>query len=106
MTRLASKTSLSASQRRFVETLQTLNLGRIEGLRIEAGEPVLEPPPTVVKAIKLGGENGPRPELHQADFILKSSFIELFQHFRRIGNGTVRVLEVKHGLPFMFAIEQ
>lgn len=95
-----SKAALSPHRRRFVEFLQTVNFGRVESLRIEYGEPILDPPPKTIIEFKFLGENGPRPELAAADFALKSSVVELFRHFDRIRDGRIDVLEVKHGLPF------
>jgi hypothetical protein len=86
--------------------MQRLNFGRIESLLIRAGEPAFDPPPKLVQDIKIGGENGPRPELGRGDFALKSQVSELFEHLERLGNGSVTVIEVKHGLPFRLVIEQ
>ena len=86
--------------------MQRLNFGRIEGLRIHNGEPVFEPAPRMIRDIKIGGENGQRPELVIKDFALKSGVIELFDHLSRIGNGTLESLEIKHGMPFKLVVEQ
>jgi hypothetical protein len=97
---------LPAPHRRLIELMQRLNHGRIESLAIRNGGPAFDPPPRVVQDIKLGGENGPRPELQRDDFELRSQVTELFEHLARLGNGVVTVLEVKHGLPFKLVIEQ
>jgi len=86
--------------------MQRLNFGRIENLAVHAGEPAFDPAPKIVQDIKIGGENGPRPELARDDFALKSQVAELFDHLNRVGDGTVAVIEVKHGLPFRLVIEQ
>ena len=96
--------SLSPARRQLLLRLQTINFGCIEGLRLQHGEPVLESA-TVVREIKFGGDNAPRPEVNLTDFQLKSQFIELFAHFDRIRDGVVRLLEVKHGLPFKMDVE-
>jgi hypothetical protein len=86
--------------------MQRLNFGRIEGLEIRGGEPLFEPAPRIIQDIKIGGDNGPRPELAIEDFALKSSAIELFDHLSRIGNGTLESIEVKYGMPFKLVVEQ
>ncbi len=101
-----TKSSLSAGRRHLVEVMQRLNFGQIEDLEIRRGEPQFNPAPRMVQDIKLGGENGPRPEFRVEDFLLKSQVIELFQHLDRVGDGTVLCLDVKHGLPFKLALEQ
>ncbi len=101
-----TKSALSAERRRLLETMQRLNFGRIENMAVCAGEPVFDPPPRITQDIKIGGENGPRPELTRDDFTLKSQFAELFDHLSRLGEGSVAMIEVKHGLPFRLVIEQ
>lgn len=101
-----TKSALSGARRRLLETMQRLNFGRIENLAVHAGEPAFDPAPKIVQDIKIGGENGPRPELARDDFALKSQVAELFDHLNRVGDGTVAVIEVKHGLPFRLVIEQ
>jgi hypothetical protein len=100
----ATKHSLSRDGQRLVELMQEINFGRIEGLAVANGEPVFDPPPRVVREIKLGGENGPRPERAAPDFALKGQLAELFQHLGRLGDGTVDVLQVKNGLPFLLVV--
>src|SRR5262245_46602928 len=95
-----AKASLTEPRRRLVGLMQQLNFGRIVGLVVRGREPVLDPPPRVVREHKFGGENGPRPERNAKDFFLKSQVVELFEFLDRFGDGTIAVVEVKHGLPF------
>ena len=103
---ISTKSSLSAPRRRLLEAMQRLNFGRIEGLVLRNGEPVFQPAPRIIQDIKIGGENGPRPELTIEDFALKSSVRELFDHLSRIGDGTLESIEVKYGVPFKLVVEQ
>jgi hypothetical protein len=86
--------------------MQQLNFGRIEDLEIRAGEPLFNPAPRLVQDIKIGAENGPRPESVIPDFLLKNQVIELFDHFDRMGDATVACIDIKHGLPFKLVVEQ
>lgn len=102
----SKKSALTPSRRRLVELMQRVNFGRVECFLVRGGEPVLDPPPRVVLEVKLGGENGPRPETDSAaDFALKAQVINLFEHFDRLGDAGVEVLTVKHGLPFSMHVE-
>jgi hypothetical protein len=101
-----SKHALSEQRRGLLEMMQRVNFGRIEGLVVRNGEPVFDPGPRIIREIKLGGENSPRPELDRVDFGLKPQVIELFQHLNELGNGAIECLDVKHGLPFRLVIEQ
>jgi hypothetical protein len=105
MNELTAKSSLSESQRWLVELMQTLNFGRIEALHVRAGMPVSIPAPQIIQKLKIGGENGPRPETAHDDFLLKRQTIEMLESLRRLGDGKVLVIEVKHGLPFSLEIE-
>jgi hypothetical protein len=84
--------------------MQRINFGRIEGLVVGNGDPVLDPLPRIIHEVKFGGENGRRPELDTSNFLLKTQVVELFQYFDRLHHGTIEVLEIKHGLPFRMMV--
>lgn len=102
----ASKSSLSAKQKHLLELMQQINFGRIEGIAVCNGEPVLDPPPRTIREIKFMGENGPRPELKINDYSLKQEVVEFFKELGRMHNGIVEKVEVKHGLPFRMTINE
>jgi hypothetical protein len=106
MTRIPSKSTLSAARRKLVEAMQRLNFGRIEELNINNGEPTFSPPPRLIEDIKLGGETGPRSELEKKDFLLRSCILELFGHIERLGTGTIACVEVRYGLPTKITLER
>ncbi len=106
MTVSSCKASLSPARRRLLEICQQVNFGRVESLVVQSAEPVVDPPPRVVREIKFGGENGPRPELKTDDFPLKQQVVELFSYFDEQPNGTIDVLEIKHGLPFRMIVTE
>ncbi len=99
------KSSVPLPRQRLIELMQRVNFGRIDGLVVTDSQPVLDPPPQITREIKLGGENGARPEAEIGDFALKSQVIELFDFFEQLRNGVIDVLEVKHGLPFRVIVQ-
>lgn len=101
-----TKASLPPARRQLLERLQQINFGRVEGLVVRNQQPVLDPPPTVIREVKFGAENGPRPELHVDDFTLKSQVVELLDALDDLCDGVIDVLEVKHGLPFRMLIRE
>ena len=105
MNELTTKSSLSDSHRRLVELMQRLNFGRIQNLVVRDGEPVFDPAPKVIQKVKIGGDNGPRPEISRDDFLLKKQTVELLEAISDLGDGTVLIIDVKHGLPFAVEIE-
>jgi len=103
---VATAASLPPARRRLVTLMQELNFGWIENLRVRGGQPVFDPPPTVVRQVKFGGENGPRPEVAWEDFVLKAQVRELLVQMEAMGDGVIRCIEVKHGLPFKMTVEE
>ena len=101
-----TKSTLSAPRATLIEWMQRLDFGTIERLTIRNGEPILDPPPRVIRDVKFCGENGPRPESDLDDFVLKAQVRDLLAHFDSVGNGTICSLEVKHGLPFRMQVEE
>ena len=97
---------LSVSRKQLVSMMQETNFGCILGLVVRSGEPVLDPPPRIVREIKFGGENGPRPEAGRADFALKAEVRDLFAQLEVLGDAVVSSLEIKHGLPFKMTVEE
>lgn len=98
--------SLPPDRRDLLHEMQRMNFGRFEGLVVRDGQPVLDPPPRVIREHKFGGENGPRPELGTADFLLKQQVVELFAFFDERRDGVIDVLEIKHGLPFRMIVTE
>ncbi len=101
-----TKSSLSPRQQWLLEALQRTPFGRIEGLNVCNGEPVLSPSPRVIRDVKLGTPgNDSRPELNTTDFALKREHVELFETLARVGSGTIESIEIRHGLPFRIIFE-
>jgi len=100
------KSHLSAPKVRLVELMQRINFGRIERLTVRQGEPVLDPPPRVVREIKFGGDNGPRPESLKGDFALKAQVRDLFAQLEALGDGVIPCIEIQRGLPFRMTVEE
>ncbi|HRX85790.1 MAG TPA: hypothetical protein P5572_12295 [Phycisphaerae bacterium] len=86
--------------------MQTMNFGRIEAVRVADGQPVLDPPPRVIREVKLGASTGARAELSLADFVLKAEVRELFTELATVGDGVIDSIEVRHGLPFRLITSQ
>ena len=100
------KSDLTFSQRSLLELIQRLNYGRIEGLIVRRGEPVLDPLPRMIRQIKFGGDNGSRPEGAKYDFALKAQVRDFFAHLEALGDGVISCLEIQRGLPFRMTVEE
>ena len=99
------KSSLCEPRQHLVQLMQKVNFGRIEHLVVRDGQPVLSPSPRVVREVKFGGENGPRPETSLEDFVLKDEVVELFRYMDEFQDIVIDVLEIKHGMPFRMTVE-
>jgi hypothetical protein len=96
---------LLESERTLVELMEDLNFGRIERLQFRDGKPILQPLPRVIAAVKMADEECKTDSEIRTGSYLKHSLIELFMLMRRVGDGELLVIEVKHGLPFSIEIE-
>ena len=105
MSRPTSTRDLRPSERVFLAAMSDLGFGRFEYLRIERGELVLDPWPTVVRDVKFGSQDPGAAKIPPAEFDLKPQVAELFEYLRSVDAGEIRTLEVKHGLPFSMEIE-
>jgi hypothetical protein len=85
--------------------MQALGFGRFEFVRIERGEVVLDPWPTTIRDLKFGCPGVAQPTPKSDAFALKQQVAELLEYIRAVEAGEIRVLEVKHGLPFSMEIE-
>ncbi|MFH1625828.1 MAG: hypothetical protein ABID54_11835, partial [Pseudomonadota bacterium] len=75
------KRDLSEPRKRLVELMQEVNYGRIEELQVQDGEPVFDPPPTVLRLFLFGKDNGPNESRGNDGFALKKKVSELFEVF-------------------------
>ncbi len=70
MSRPVSTRDLLPSERTFVTAVSRLGFGRFEYLRIERGELVLDPWPTVVRDVKFGSQDPGAAKIAPDDFEL------------------------------------
>lgn len=96
---------LSPARQRLLRLFQAINFGRVEELEIRSGEPQFSPAPRVFVELKLDADDGSRPESRLSRFPLRSQVERFFTQLARLDEGTVEVIEVRHGLPFRMVIE-
>jgi len=99
------KNALTIPEQQLIRLMQEINFGQIMDLQIQDGQPVMTPRPRVIYGIKIGGDNGRRPESQGGDFQLRHEVTELLGHLQRIYHGKVHELVIKHGLPFSLNVE-
>ncbi|MBN2561931.1 MAG: hypothetical protein JXQ75_13485 [Phycisphaerae bacterium] len=101
-----AKSSLTPTQQQILAEMQRINFGRIFDLEVRDGQPVMDPPPRVIREIKFGGDNGPRPEVAKPDFTLKAQVRDLFAQLEALGDGVIPCIEIQRGLPFRMTVEE
>ena len=99
-------TIVTPAKRRLLQLMQEVYFGHIDGLVIRDGEPVFDPAPKVVREIKFGGDNGPKPLIISRALFDKPQITALFEHLAQIHEGVIQSLEVQRGLPFRMRIEE
>lgn len=91
--------SRTVAEQRLELLMQAINFGEILRLHVVDGQPVFEPRPEVIRFVRLGAENGPRKEMGRTESALKRPVLELLEEMRRLGNGCISRIVIKHGLP-------
>jgi hypothetical protein len=99
------RSDLFESDRMLVELMEDLNFGRIEGLKLRDGRPVLQPLPRVIAAVRMTSEDRNSDSKPRSGSDLRQSVSDLIALIRRIGDGEVFLIEVRHGLPFSVEVE-
>ena len=99
-----TKAALTPARRRLVELMQEVNFGRIERLEVRDWEPVLDPPPGVVRQVVFGKANGANSRRATNSFALKKKVVELFEVFDRERSFLILELVIDNGLPVRMAV--
>jgi hypothetical protein len=90
--------SLSGDERRLLEAIWTVGVGRIEGLVVVGGQPIIDSM-TLVRHVKLVQTQDQAKLAQTGDFLLKAEFVRLFEIIRWLESATIRRIEIRHGLP-------
>jgi len=93
-------------RRRLLRLLQQVNHGRIYGLQVRGGQPILDSMPRVIRTLKFPGANGPRAEIGIQEYVLKAHIVQFFACLDVMQNGVIDVLEIRDGLPVAGEIEE
>jgi hypothetical protein len=102
-----SSDDLSMVESRLLLDIQRVYFGRVENIRVRGGDIDLTEARVVYDILltkRVIREAYPQPQ--SGSFPLKASVIDLFQTIRKVANGTVRRIEIRHGLPTFMEIEE
>jgi hypothetical protein len=96
---------LSAPRQALLRLCQTVNYGSFENLVVRNSEPIFDPPPVVLKDVKLDSDDGSRPELALHDFAVSDEALRLMSLLDEMKCGTVRRIDVRAGIPRRIVLE-
>ena len=85
--------------------MQEIGYGRMEDLMVRDGDPVLDPPPRIIRDYKFGGKSNGASRPKGRDFVLKRQHNELLGVLADTRNGRIRNLEIHNGLPLKMSLE-
>lgn len=102
----ATAGSLSPNLRRLLDRMWRLGYGTIRGLHVRAGDPLFDPPPLVVRSLRLSGCGATCRERASGDYSLKGEQIAFQRELATIGTGVIDVVKVHDGLPVGLEIRE
>lgn len=105
MAELRRFVQLSRARQAFVRTLQAVNFGELQDIRIQNGEPVFNGSASVVIDLKLDKDEGLRPEIGLADFALNTEVFRMMTRLDELKNGVIQRLEVRAGIPHRLVLK-
>jgi len=91
--------SPSPNLRRLLDRMWRLGFGTIRGLHVRAGDPLFDPPPLVVRTVRLAEAATRRRESASADCLLKREQTAFQEQLASIGSGVIDVIKIHDGLP-------
>jgi hypothetical protein len=92
-------TQLSPARQALVCLLREVGFGRLEGLLVHAGEPVLSPSPRVVRTIGFGASENARATPSVAELAQRPAIRKLLCLLSRMQSGCIARLEIRNSLP-------
>lgn len=96
---------VTPAQQRLVGLLRDVHFGRVQALIVRGGEPVFDPPPVIVRTVKLGAPaavNSPKAAPQR----LTPAAADLLDRIRRLGDGIVHRIQVVDGQPVLAELEE
>jgi hypothetical protein len=84
--------------------MSRIGYGRVSGLVVLAGQPVLGTGLRVSRELKLGSAPPRAPE--STDYLLTAQVVDLLEQLRGLPDGSIVAIDVRGGLPFLLTTEE
>ena len=99
------RSDLSAAEQQLLLLFTRVWFGRVEGLTVRGGQPIL-PPAQVVWSRKFGTERTARVPDEGTDFDLKEEIVEFFGFLRSLGQVNIKRVDLRYGLPVAAEVDR
>ncbi len=99
------RASLDEGSQRLIAMMHRIGFGRIESLSVSDGRPVFDPPPRVIREVRLGAESASPRQVGDTDFAVKRAVVDLLAELAAVGVANVAI-EVRHGMPARLIFEE
>ena len=90
---------LSPARQALVRLCREMFFGQVSGLIVRDGEPVLDPPPSVLVEVKLDSHEESSAPGAIEDFKLGKEILRLMARLDEVQNGLIVRLDVRYGAP-------
>jgi hypothetical protein len=95
---------LFRSWQRSILLMAEVQFGRLEGVQVRNGELLLDPPPRVVRTVKLGEARSHAPNLQQ--LVQHPQLLDFSRQVARLRDGVIERLEIRDGLPTFMEVAE
>lgn len=96
---------LSVPKQKLLTLMKKVNYGRINNLAIVDGELVLSPEATIERDVKFD-MSAEHSKTDREDFVLKRKVTDFFEETAKIGEGFIRKIEIRGGLPILMQLNE
>ena len=98
--------NISAERRLLLEYLRSIRNGLFEEMQIRAGEPQLDPAPTLVHVVRFGRQAEGSPEITAESLMAQGPVVEMFDFFTEHRDCDVIGMEISEGIPVWMEIRE
>jgi hypothetical protein len=99
-----SATQLSPARQALVCLLHDISFGRLEDLSVRCGEPILQPPPRVIRTVRFGASEDAGTTPSVQTLAQRPAILRLMSMLSRMQNGCIARLEIRNAQPAFMEI--
>jgi len=93
------KVNLSQNWRHLLRLMESIDFGRLENLRLQDGEPLLDEDLAIVKSIRIDTAGEPLRPFIEDEATLQAAADEAVRKVGRLAGGLIQQIDLRFGLP-------